>query len=166
MWDSANLFIDEEPLNRSKFLSLYTEYHASQIEFLRFIECRSIDNIHNITPLDEFFVFNKKISVIDYYLNVCRLLFEKSCIYKSYKTPENYKYLMDAYMYVFGIKNMYDKYVNNVEIPKINDIFYEYMLITYSLLQKYNTNDLFKPLLQHIDSLDVVFAKDFINLQQ
>ena len=28
MWDSANLFIDEEPLNRSKFLSLYTEYHA------------------------------------------------------------------------------------------------------------------------------------------
>lgn len=67
MWDCANLFISEEPLSRSKFLSLYTEYHASQIEFLRFIECGSIDNIRNTTPIDEFFVFERKISAIGYY---------------------------------------------------------------------------------------------------
>lgn len=166
MWDCANLFISEYPLSRSKFLSLYTEYHASQIEILRFIECGSIDNIRNITPIDEFFVFDKKISAIDYYLNVCRFLFEKSCIYKSCKIPENYKYLMDAYMYVFRIKNVYDKYINNIEVPRINDIFYEYMVTVYSLFQKYRINELLEPLLQHIDTLDIIFAKDFINSQQ
>ena len=60
---------------------------------------------------------------------------------------------MDAYMYVFGIKNVYDKYIKNVEMPKINDIFYEYIVIIYSLFQKYSINDLLKNLLHEAISV-------------
>lgn len=33
MLDSEYLFVDKKSIDRSKFLSLYTEYHASQIDF-------------------------------------------------------------------------------------------------------------------------------------
>jgi len=164
MWDDKNIFVNKEPVDRNKFLSFYTEYHASQIEFIRFIEADSISNINSVEPMDEFYVFNEKISVVKYFLNVCRLLFEKSCKYKSEKTIGNYKFLMDAYMYVFGIKSIYDKVIGEIKLPEINDIFYTYMLSIYSLLQNNNVNELWTPLLEKIDDLDIMCAKDIMSI--
>lgn len=126
------------------------------------MEYDSINDIKDIYPMKEYFDFDKKVSVINYYLNKCRLLFISSYQYQTNKSVENYKCLMDAYMYVFGIKSMYDKIIGFIEVPKMNDIFYNHMLSIYSLFQNKNLNELWDILLENIDNLDRMCAEDII----
>lgn len=54
MWDHNNLFPDKNQQERKSVLSLYAEYHASQIEFLKFMELNSLFDNKTISNTDLF----------------------------------------------------------------------------------------------------------------
>ena len=147
MWDYENLFKDKDQQERKSVLSLYTEYHASQIEFLRFMEFESINSNKNINMNDKFYEFDKEESVFDYYDDRCQLLLESINNYNNDTSTGNYKAVIDSYMYVFGIKSIYDKYIGVIELPQVTSIFHENMINMYSLLQDYKIEKLWEILL-------------------
>lgn len=147
MWDYNNLFQDRDHKERKSVLSLYTEYHASQIEFLRFMEFESINSTKHINSNDRFYEFEKEETAIDYYEYRCQLLSESISNYNIDASTENYKAVIDSYMYMFGIKNIYDQYICAIEFPKVDSIFHENMINMYSLLQNYKIENLWKILL-------------------
>lgn len=104
MWDSENIFKYKEYQERKSVLSLYTEYHASQIEF--------------------FVLWNL------------------------------YKAVIDSFMYVFGIKSIFDKYIGNVDFPKVDSTFHENIMNIYPLLQDYKIEELWEIFLKCSKNLD------------
>lgn len=154
MWDHSNLFQDKDQQERKSVLSLYTEYHASQIQFLRFIELESIKHAKHINSNDKFYEFDKEETVFEFYNERCQLLFESINNYKNDNSTKNYKAIIDSYMYVFGIKSMYDKYVGIIDFPQVDSIFHENILNIYPLLQVYNIEDLWEILLDCSKILD------------
>lgn len=147
MWDHNNLFHSKDPKERKSVLSLYTEYHASQIEFLRFVEFESINSAKRINSKDRFYEFDKEETVFEYYNDRCQLLSESISNYNIEVSTGNYKAVIDSYMYVFGIKSIYDKYIDDIELPQVTSIFHENMINMYSLLQDYKIEKLWEILL-------------------
>lgn len=154
MWDHSNLFQDKDQQERKSVLSLYSEYHASQMEFLRFMEFESVKHTKGIDPNDKFYEFDKEETVFEYYDERCQLLFESINNYKDDNSTKNYKAIIDSYMYVFGIKSMYDKYVGIIDIPQVDSIFHDNIMNIYPLLQDYNIEELWEILLDCSKILD------------
>lgn len=154
MWDYYNLFHDKDPNERKSVLSLYTEYHASQIEFLRFMEFESVKDLKSIDQNNKFYEFDKEETVFEFYDERCQLLSESINNYKNDSSTENYKAVIDSYMYVFGIKSIYDKYIDIVEFPNVNSIFHENIMNIYPLLQDYQIEELWEILLNCSKILD------------
>lgn len=154
MWDSENLFKDKELQERKTVLSLYTEYHAAQIGFLRFMEFESVNHTKNINSNDRFFEFDKQETVFEYYDERCKLLSESINAYNLNASTNNYKAILDSYMYVFGVKSMYDKYIGIVELPKVSSIFHKNLMDIYPLLQNYKVEELWEILLNCSKILD------------
>lgn len=154
MWDHNNLFRDKDQQERKSVLSLYTEYHASQIEFLRFMEFKSIKYTKHINSNDKFYEFDKEETVFEFYDERCQLLFESINDYKDDNSAKNYKAVIDSYMYIFGVKSIYDKYIGIINIPQIDSIFHDNIMNIYSLLQDYNIEDLWEILLDCSKILD------------
>lgn len=115
-------------------LALYTEYNASQIEFLRFMEFESVKDLKSINQNDKFYEFDKEETIFEFYDERCQLLSESIDNYKNDSSTENYKAVIDSYMYVLGIKSIYDKYIDIVEFPKVDSIFHENIMNIYPLL--------------------------------
>lgn len=159
MLDAENLFKDKNQQERKSVLSLYTEYHASQIEFLRFMEFESIRHFKSIDKNDKFYEFDKEKTVFEFYDERCQLLSESINNYKIDASTINYKAIIDSYMYVFGIKSVYDKYVNIIEFPQVDSIFHQNLMDIYPLLQKYKVEELWEILLncnQILDNLHIL----------
>ncbi len=154
MWDYYNLFQDKDLKDRKSVLSLYTEYHASQIEFLRFMEFESVSKTKDIHSSDCFYEFDKEETVFEYYDERCKLLSESISNYRTNASTSNYKAVIDSYMYVFGIKSMYDRYVENIELPQIDSIFHQNMINFYPLLQDYSVIELWNVLLKYSELFD------------
>lgn len=154
MWDYYNLFQNKEQQERKFALSLYTEYHASQIEFLRFMEFESVKDLKSINQNDKFYEFDKEETIFEFYDERCQLLSESIDNYKNDSYTENYKAVIDSYMYVLGIKSIYDKYIDIVEFPKVDSIFHEKIMNIYPLLQDYNIEELWEILLNCSKILD------------
>lgn len=154
MWDSENIFKDKEIQERKSALSLYTEYHASQIEFLRFMEFESVKDLKSIEQNDKFYEFDKEETIFEFYDERCQLLSESINNYKNDSSTENYKAVIDSYMYVLGIKSIYDKYIDIVEFPKVDSIFHENIMNIYPLLQDYQIEELWEILLNCSKILD------------
>ncbi len=134
MWDYYNLFRDKDPKERKSVLSLYTEYHATQIEFLRFMEFESVSQTKDIHSSDCFYEFGKEETVFEYYDERYKLLSESINNYRTDASTSNYKAIIDSYMYVFGIKSIYDKYINVIELPQVDCIFHKNLISIYPLL--------------------------------
>lgn len=154
MWDSENIFKNKEIQERKSALSLYTEYHASQIGFLRFMEFESVNQNKKINQDDKFYEFDKEKTVFEYYDERCQLLSESINNYNDDSSTENYKAVIDSYMYVFGIKSIYDKYIGNFDFPKVDSIFHENIMNMYPLLQDYNIEELWEIFLDCSKILD------------
>lgn len=163
MFDSKNLFNNKPEEEKTKVLSLYTEYHASQIEFLRFMEFESIETKKNIKSSDIFMCFDNQYSVFEYYNNKCKLLFESIKKYNKYKTIESYKTVINSYFYVFGLKSIYDKHIENVEMPLYSECIFNNLIIPfYKLLQNYNVDDLWDMFLKLKYILDKTYTLDVL----
>lgn len=163
MWDSENIFKNKEPQERKSVLSLYTEYHASQIGFLRFMNFESVNQNKKIDQNDKFYEFNKEETVFEFYDERCQLLSESINNYEINSSTNNYQAVIDSYMYVFGIKNIYDKYVKIIELPQLNSIFHENLIKLYPLLQKFSINELWNILLLSSNALDKIHILNVIN---
>lgn len=154
MWDCNNLFQDRDYKERKSVLSLYTEYHASQIEFLRFMEFETINQNKSIDHNDKFHEFDKEVTVFEFYNERCQLLSESVNNYKADISTSNYKTIIDSYMYVFGVKSIYDKYIDIVELPSVDSIFHENIMNLYSLLQDYKIEELWEIFLDCSEIID------------
>ncbi len=163
MWDSENIFKNKEPQERKSVLSLYAEYHASQIGFLRFMNFESVNQNKKIDQNDKFYEFNKEETVFEFYDERCQLLSESIYNYEINSSTNNYQAVIDSYMYVFGIKNIYDKYVKMIELPQVNSIFHENLIKLYPLLQKFSINELWNILLLSSNALDKIHILNVIN---
>lgn len=163
MWDHNNLFPDKDQQERKSVLSLYTEYHASQIEFLRFMECNSVKDLKSFDQNDKFYEFDKEETVFEFYDERCQLLSESINNYINDSSTANYKAVIDSYMYVFGIKSIYDKYIDVVEFPKIDSIFHKNIMNIYPLLQDFKIEELWEILLdcsKILDNLHILNSLD------
>ena len=165
MLDSENLFKDKDPKERKSVLALYTEYHASQIEFLRFMEFKSINGIKCINPSSKFYEFDEEKTVLEYYNKRCSLLSESIDKYNSNASTENYRAIIDSYMYVFVIKSIYDKVIKMIELPQVDCLFHEKVIGLYSILQDNNVNDLWDILLLCSQVLDKTYIVDSLQLK-
>lgn len=163
MWDTENLFLDKDFKERKSVLSLYTEYHASQIKFFRFMEFDSINSNKIISPSDKFHEFDNCMTVFEYYDEKCKLLSESIDNYDMNASTNNYKAIIDSYMYVFGIKSIYDKYINVIELPQVDCIFHKNLISIYPLLQDYSVEELWDVLLgcgKILDNLHILNTLD------
>ena len=68
-------------------------------------------------------------------------------------------------MYVFGIKNIYDKIVNIIELPQVNCIFHEKLVGLYPLLKNSDISDLWDVLLLCSQVLDKTYIIDSLQLK-
>lgn len=165
MWDSENLFKDKDTQERKSVLSLYTEYHASQIEFLRFMEFESVNHLKPVDPNDKFYEFDKEKTVFEFYDERCQLLSESINSYKTDGSAKNYRAIIDSYMYVLGIKSIYEKYVGLIEFPSIDSIFHQNIINIYPLLQDYRVEELWDVLLGCSKILDNLHILNSIGMR-
>jgi len=154
MWDTENLFSDKDFKERKSVLSLYTEYHASQIESFRFMEFESINSNKIISPSDKFHEFDNFMTAFEYYDEKCKLLSESIVNYDMNTSTNNYKAVIDSYMYVFGIKSVYDKYIEPIDLPHVDSCFHQYLVKLYQFLQEYPVTELWEILLKNVEVLD------------
>ncbi len=165
MWDYYNLFRDKDQQERKSVLSLYTEYHASQIEFLRFMEFESVKYAKRIDLNDKFYEFDKEETVYEFYDERCQLLIESINNYKTDGSTKNYRAIIDSYMYVFGIKSIYDKYVGIIDFPPVDSIFNQNLMNIYPLLQAYSAEELWDVLLGCSKILDNLHILNSLEMQ-
>lgn len=131
LWDSENLLI-ELPLNKkSKTLSLFTEFHASYIESLHIMGCKSFENYENASKD----MLKNKIN------NHIELIYEYQSKYNLTKLAEDYHGLMNGYMYYYGCM-VAKSTVFRIEedIIHFDNIFDETLNLFYSAL-KFNIID-------------------------
>lgn len=137
MWDSQNIFLNQTQPDRIRSISLYTEYHASQIQFLKFMEFNSIFDNKTVKGTDLFWWLDNKCTAYQFYKDHCGLLQESTQKYINEPTMNRFKVVIDSYLYLFGIKNIYDNLFDTIDIPQNNCIFHNEMTKLYQILQEY-----------------------------
>ena len=161
LWDNAVLCNNKDEKTKRKILSLYSEYHASQVEFLKFIGCDELNSNKKVAPTDTFKHSGEKHTVQQYFESKIEFLEEVLDKYQTNRSLKTFKSVVNGYMYLLGTKEAYSKHVGPISIPVFNDIFYEQMMMTYFCLSSLEGDRMFEILLKARILLDKTFRNDY-----
>jgi len=150
LWDSENLLGDIPLSEKHKWLFLFTEFHASYIQALFIMGVETINDTQTLQYHKISNVINEDIELI----NECVERFNQS------KNMNDYKGLLDAYMYYFG-RIVANNISGNPIIPEnFNNPFDEGLHLYYKALKLNLINDSIIKLSRSIKSqLDEIFIK-------
>ena len=130
LWDSENLLKDIPLSEKHKLLFLFTEFHASYVQALLMMGAESINNTQMLESCKITNVINEDVDLIEEYVEKFNLS----------KSPDNYKGILNAYMYYFGHVVANNISGNNISPKNFNNSFDEGLHLYYSAL-KFNILD-------------------------
>ena len=162
MWDSYNLFTNKNINDKKKVLFLYTEYHASIIEFYKFIKLENVNTKCKIEEYQKYPYWNKKYTPQEFLQDKIELVYEFSENYKKSKTPKSYIQLLQSIMYVWGTIDAYNNINDsNLSISLPRTIFDKYLKILHKVFKLNCLDDrVFDAILKLNKLLDNTFKSD------
>ena len=150
LWDSENLLKDIPLSEKHKSLFLFTEFHASYVQALFLMEAETLYNTQMLK-------FHKIANTINEDVDLIKENVEK---FNQSKSLDNYKSILNSYMYYFGRIVANNISGNYISPENFNNPFDESMHFYYKALKLNLINDSIIKLSGVVKSqLDEIFVK-------